>query len=109
MQLLGVPARPRLRDRHLEIADAVDVTLELVALLGGADARGRAGEDQIAGLERKQAGQELDLMRDVPDHLRQVARLLAYTVHLEPDRAFGRALDMLRRDQGRARCRVLEG
>ena len=39
------------------------------ALLDGADAGGCAGEDQVARLELEQAGQELDLVRDVPDHL----------------------------------------
>src|SRR5205085_2091339 len=92
-----------LGDRHLEIADAVDMALELVALLGGPDARGRAGEDQVAGFELEQTGQELDLVGDVPDHLRQVARLLAHAIDLEPDRTFVGALDVLRGNQGSAR------
>ena len=48
---VSIGRRPTLLDHgHLEIADALDVALELVALLDGADAGRRAGEDQVARL-----------------------------------------------------------
>src|SRR5262245_64608495 len=54
---------------HGELADAVDAALQPVAALHGADAGGRAREDQIAGLEGEQAGEMADDLRDLPDEL----------------------------------------
>src|SRR6185295_13188970 len=44
-----------LDDAYLQIADAIDVALKAITPLGGADAGGRAGEDQIAALKREQS------------------------------------------------------
>src|SRR5688572_22961458 len=45
----------RVADR--EIADAVDVTFELVARLHRTDTRRRSGHDDVAGLERDEPGE----------------------------------------------------
>jgi general stress protein 26 len=72
-----------------EVADAVDVALELVAGLDRADAGGRSREDQVTGLQRDQAREIVDLLGHAPDLHREVALLLHLAVHLEPDRALG--------------------
>ena len=60
-------SRARCSDNHdLEIADAIDVTMQTIAALGRADAGRRAGEDEIAGRELEQSGQKFDLVRERP-------------------------------------------
>src|SRR5512145_2463322 len=70
-----------------EVADAVDVALELVARLARADAGGRAVEDEVTRLERDELREVGDRLLDPPDLLVEVALLLHLAVHLEPDRA----------------------
>src|SRR5215467_15361055 len=96
-------------DRHVELADTVDVALEPVTPVNGANTRWGAGENEIAGPKLEQSGQEGDLVRDVPDHLGQVAGLLAHAIDVEPDRAPGWVFHMLRRNECGARGGVLEG
>src|SRR5262245_14455491 len=93
----------------MEVADSVHVTLEAIALLDGGNAGGSAGEDQVASPELEEAGQECDLVRYVPDHLRKIARLLAHAVDGEPDGARRWTLDAFRRHQRGARSGFLEG
>src|SRR5262245_37389671 len=80
----------RLADRHRQLADAFHFTFELVARHRRGDARGRAGHDDVAGLERDHLRELRDDLRHVPDHLRQVAVLANLAVALEADVALAR-------------------
>src|SRR5450830_51635 len=53
--------------------------------LDGADAFGRARENQVARLQRKQRRQVGDGLADRPDHVAHVAFLLRYAVDLQAD------------------------
>src|SRR5690348_7621546 len=53
--------------RHHEVAHAVDVALELVARLDRPHARRRAGEDEVAGLQRDEVREVVDLLGHAPD------------------------------------------
>src|SRR5260221_682911 len=95
-----VPMPPMMRaisrfySRHavLELADLLDPELHRLAraqeaLARHADARGRAGHDEIARLQRDARGQHLDLLRDGEDHLVAV-RILHQLIpdpQLEPE------------------------
>src|SRR5258708_515313 len=84
----------RFYSRHavLELADLLDPELHRLAraqeaLARHADARGRAGHDEIARLQRDARGQHLDLLRDGEDHLVAV-RILHQLIpdpQLEPE------------------------
>ena len=82
--------------------------MEDVAALDRADAGRRAGEDQIAGCQREQAGQVGDDLGRLPDHLREIAVLAQLAVDLEPDGAARRMADRARRRQRRAGRRMVE-
>ena len=58
-----------------ERAEAVDAAVETIARHDGAHARGRSGEDEIARQELVVLRQERDGVRDVPDHVREIALL----------------------------------
>ncbi len=49
-----------------------------------ADARRRAGVDEVAGLQLEQAGEIGDHLRHLPDQLVEVALLSQLAVDLEP-------------------------
>ena len=74
----------------LKIAHSVDMALEDIAALDRADAGGRARHDDVAGHQREQAGQVADHLRHLPDHLVEIAGLLALAVDVQPDGALGR-------------------
>ncbi|MNI57634.1 hypothetical protein D3C73_1127070 [compost metagenome] len=75
----------------------------------GAHAFGCAGEDDVARLQFKQARQVGNAFRNIPQHLRDVAGLLALTVHIQPDRALvQRAHDAARVDRAN-RGGLIEG
>src|SRR2546428_2707218 len=87
-------ARPsrslRRRDPVGQDADALDLGLELVALLeelaeGGADALGRAGGDDVAGQQREALREHRDALVHREDHLGGVARLPRLAVHAQGD------------------------
>ena len=86
----------------------VDVRAHHVTLLDGPDARRRACEDQVACLQLEQGREKRDLVGDVPDHLVEIAGLLALAVDVEPDRPLGRVLHAFGRHQRRAGGGVLE-
>src|SRR5258708_3710468 len=91
-----------------EITHAVYMAFELVAGDHRADPGGRAGEDQVAGLQRDEVREVRDLLGHAPDLLREVALLLHRAVHLHPDRALGGMADLARRAQRRHRSALVE-
>ena len=56
-------------DRDSQIADPVDMAMDLVAALHWTHPRRRPGEDDVTGLQGEQLGQVSDHFRDLPDHL----------------------------------------
>src|SRR4029077_9924369 len=86
----------------------VDSREQLVAGLYRADARGRAGEDHVARLERVVIGEIGDLLRNRPDHVRKVGLLALLAVHVEPDRALGRMTELGGRHELAAGRRLVE-
>src|SRR5687768_6600662 len=84
---------------YLELADAVDPGEHLVAGLDRADARGRAGENDVARLERVVLRKVGDLLGHGPDHLGEVRALALLAVDVEPDGALGGVADLRRRHQ----------
>ena len=70
-----------------EVADAVDVALEVVAPVDGTHAAGRAGHDHVARLKFDQRRQIADGLGHLPDLLGQVALLAQLAVDAQPDRA----------------------
>src|SRR5262245_24712608 len=84
------PSLPLLLDPVLEAAEPLDLDLDPVAGLQelvapGSDARGRAGEDDVAGMQRGEARQVRDLLGGGEDHLARVRVLLHYAVHPKAD------------------------
>src|SRR5258706_7109115 len=96
-------------DAQRELADAVDVAMQLVAALDRADAGRRPGKNQIARLQREQPGQVGDHFRHFPDQLIQVAALFDDIVHFEPHRALARMADAARRRDRRTRRGAFKG
>jgi hypothetical protein len=80
--------------RDPQLANPVDLAMQLVAALHSADARGRACHDQIARREPEEPGQVGDRFRHLPDQLVQVAFLDALAIDGEPDRARLRMADL---------------
>ena len=108
----GMTCKPgllqRLPDRDVELADAFDLALDLVAGDGGGDARRRAGHDDVAGGELDHLGQFRDDLRHVPDHLIEIAVLAHLAVDLERDAALRRMADLGGRLERPARRRMVE-
>ncbi len=68
-------------------SEAVDAAVETVARHDGADTRGRSRENEVAGQQLVVLRQEVHGVRDVPDHVGEIALLPALAVDVEPDRA----------------------
>src|SRR5688572_14000362 len=69
------------REPGRELADLLDLDLHRVAGLeelaaGRADARRRAGQHQVAGMQGDRRGEMRDLLLDVEDHLAGIGILL---------------------------------
>src|SRR4051794_2482684 len=82
--------------------------MHLIASLHRPDARWRAGEDDVAGLQRVVLGEIRDLLRDRPDHLSEIRLLALLAVHIEPESALRRMPDLGSRDELGARRRLVE-
>src|SRR5580658_4412034 len=95
-------------DRDIERADALDLTLDLVAGDGGGDARRRSRHDGVAGRELDHLRKFRDDLRHVPDHLIEIAVLAHLAVDLEHDAAFRRVADLGCRLERPARRRMIE-
>src|ERR1700684_3719252 len=80
-------------DRDIERADALDLTLDLVAGDGGGDARRRSRHDDVAGRKLDHLRKFRDDLRHVPDHLIEIAVLAHLAVDLEQDAALRRMAD----------------
>jgi len=68
-------------------ADAIDAAFDAVARLQRPDAFGRAGEDQVAGLQFDQRRQRMHDLRDAPDHVVDIAGLAQLAVDPQFDPA----------------------
>src|SRR5262249_53072668 len=66
-------------------ADSLDFDFHDVAGLNRTDAAGRAGVDDVAGLERREAGDVFDQLLDAKDELRCARLLLRLAVDPERD------------------------
>src|SRR5690348_3746471 len=77
-----------------EVAEAVDMAFERVALDHGGDAGGRAGIDEVARRQRDEAREIGDRFGNGPDQLRDVALLADLAVDLEPDGALADVPDL---------------
>src|SRR5256885_299127 len=82
--------------------------MELAPRFRRADARRRAGIDEIARLEGVVLRQEGDLLRHGPDHVRQVGLLALLAVDVEPQRPLSRVADFARRYELAAGGRFVE-
>src|SRR4051794_34324711 len=80
-------------DRGLDGTDALDLAFEHIARDDRADARRRAGHDQIAGLERHELAEIGDSFADGPDLVAEIAGLAHFAVDLERDGAGCRMTD----------------
>src|SRR6266513_160079 len=96
------------RDLHLQFADGIDACVQLVARLDGTYARRRARVDEVAGPEGVELREVGYLLGHRPDHFRQIGALALLAVHVEPEGAFGRMPNFLRRRERAARCRFVE-
>src|SRR5690606_3806176 len=96
-------------DGEVQVADAIDMAVQLVALLHPAHAGGRAGHNEIARRQTEQSGQVGDGLGHLPDELVEVALLAHLAVDLQPDRAGSRMADLARRHDLSARGGFLEG
>src|SRR5436190_7255772 len=74
--------------RYIESCEPGDLAMQTVAALDRANARRRAGEDQIAGRQHKELRQFGNDIGDGPDHIGEITRLAALAIHIERDRAF---------------------
>src|SRR5688572_21556834 len=92
----------------LDVADALDVAAQHITAVDGTYARGRSRKDDVARHQREQARQIADHLRYLPDHLIQVASLLALAIDVQPNRALVGMPDSACRHQRRARPRRLE-
>src|SRR5262245_30786764 len=84
--------------------------MQLVAGLHRANARWRAGVDEVARLERVILGEVGDLLRYRPDHVAEIGALALLAVDREPNRAARRMADPGGRHQraaGRALVEIL--
>src|SRR5277367_6037261 len=81
-------------NRDVELADALDLALDLVTGDGGGDARRRTRHNDVAGCELDHLRQFRDDFRHVPDHLIEVAVLTHLAVDLERDAALRRMSDL---------------
>ena len=98
--------RPRRRGR--QVADAVDMRLHHVAAHHGADPGGRPGHDDVAGRELEVLRQVGDHLGDLPDHLVEVALLADLAVDLEHDPPGRGMADLRGRPQRADRRRAFE-
>src|SRR5579883_3471460 len=73
-----------------------------------ANARGRAGEDEIAGLELPGGGEVRDDLRNFPDQIGDPAVLAAYAVHIQRDLDPREVLDPGRGGDSADRRRAVE-
>src|SRR5438132_13635785 len=71
-------------------ADAFNLDFDDVARLQRPDPGGRAGEDDVARLERHHGGDELDYRRAGKDHQAGAAVLFDDAIHARAEREIGR-------------------
>src|SRR5206468_9890952 len=96
-------------DRHLQRADTVDAALDLVAGRQRGHAGGRAGHDDVAGIERYLLRELPDDFRHAPDQLGEVALLPLGAVDGEPDLSLRGMADLGGRLQRAAGRGMVEG
>jgi hypothetical protein len=88
-------------DTDFEITNTLDVAVEYIATVYSADARGRSRKDDVSGHQREQARQIVDHLRNLPDHLVQVASLSSLTIDVQP---YDALCGMTDRASGNQRC-----
>jgi hypothetical protein len=94
------------------VPEAVDSTVQTIARDNGAHARGRSGEHEVPGQQLVVLRQECERVRNVPDHVREIAFLTTLAVDVEPDLPRASWPDgahgMNRRDRRRLRERLAD-
>eukprot|EP00913_Durusdinium_trenchii_P008294 g7791.t1 len=101
-------SRLRLDDGKRKLSHALHTTGNPVATDNRADAGRGAGHDHVTRRQNKQPRQLGDDLRQLPDHLIEIAGLFAFAVHIEPDIAFLWVADRSGGNERRHRSRHLE-
>src|SRR5438105_10143055 len=92
-------ASQRRDDFHPQLGDAIDARVQLVARLHRSHTGRRAGEDEIARLERVVLRQIGDLFWHRPDHVGKIGALALLAVDVEPNRPARGMADLRRGDE----------
>ena len=80
-------------------ADALDVTVQPVALSGGRHPGRRPGHDDIPRSQFEESGQIGYDLGNLPDHLTEIPLLAGFAIHLEPDGTCFRVTDFTCSDE----------